>query len=33
MGMSGDLPNDAGAIVPVEMQVGVDMTMDTTEPN
>jgi hypothetical protein len=31
MGMSGDLPNDAGAIVPVEMHIGVDMTMNTTE--
>ena len=33
MGMGGELPDDAGAIVPVEMQVGVDMTMSTTEPS
>ena len=31
MGMGGELPNDAGSIVPVEMQVGVRLTMSTTE--
>jgi hypothetical protein len=33
MGMGGELPNDAGTIVPIEMHVGVGMTMSTTEPS
>ena len=33
MGMGGDLPNDEGAIVPIEMLVGVGMTMRTTGPS
>lgn len=32
MGMGGELPDGTGAIVPVEMQVGVGMSMSTTEP-
>lgn len=33
MGMRGELPNDAGLTVPVEMQVDVGMTMSSEETN
>ncbi len=33
MGMGGELPNDAGITVPVEMQVDVDMAMTSEETN